>query len=325
MNDRHIPGIHHVTAIAGDPQRNVDFYTAILGLRLVKLTVNFDDPGTYHLYYGDEQGQPGTILTFFPWPGARRGRPGPGQVAATSFLVPEGTLGYWQERLQRAGATVQQRERRFEHDALPFLDPDFLQLELVADPRAADIDPWQNGPVAPEQAIRGFHGATLWESDPGLTVDLLTTTMGFRLEAEDGPRSRFRAGRDGRPGPGAVVDVVHIPGDEPGRVAAGSVHHIAWRTADDEQQLAWRRALSARGLHVTPVMDRQYFRSIYYREPGGVLFEIATDPPGFLWDESLAELGSHLKLPPWLEPRRAEIERVLPELHLTRMGLHEAA
>jgi glyoxalase family protein len=322
MTDRQIPGIHHLTAIASDPQRNVVFYTDVLGLRLVKLTVNFDDPGTYHLYYGDEAGHPGTIMTFFPWPGARRGRRGVGQVAATSFLVPEGTLAYWEDRLQRMGATVGRQEKRFDREVLIFIDPDGLQLELVTDPAAAGIHPWRGGPVIPERAIRGFYGATLWEQDPGPTVDLLTRTMGFELMAEEGPRSRLRAAGEG---PGAVVDVVHRPNGEPGWPGAGTVHHIAWRTADEVQQLAWRGELRAEGFHVTPVMDRQYFRSIYYREPGGVLFEIATDPPGFLRDESPAELGTHLKLPPWLEPRRIEIERALPELRLPRMALHEPA
>jgi glyoxalase family protein len=322
MSDRQIPGIHHVTAIASDPQRNVDFYTNVLGLRLVKLTVNFDDPGTYHFYYGDEQGRPGTILTFFPWPGARGGRRGTGQVAATAFLVAEGSLAYWQSRLEMMGAAVGQRQRRFDQEVLPFLDPDSLQLELVASPEAAGIEPWLDGPVAPEHAIRGFYGATLWERNLGPSVDLLTGTMGFELEAQEGPRFRLRASS---PGPGAVVEVVHLPGGEAGWGGAGTVHHIAWRTPDDAQQLAWRQDLRARGLHVTPVMDRQYFHSIYYREPGGVLFEIATDPPGFLRDESPAELGSGLKLPPWLEPRRDEIEETLPELRLPAMALHETA
>lgn len=322
MMDRQIPGIHHVTAIASDPRRNVAFYTDVLGLRLVKLTVNFDDPGTYHLYYGNEQGQPGTILTFFPWPGARRGRRGAGQVAATSFLVPEGTLGYWEERLQRMGASIGQRQRRFEQEVLPFLDPDALQLELVAHPAAAGIDPWRDGPVTAERAVRGFYGATLWEIDPEPTVDLLTKIMGFELEAEEGERFRFRAASTG---PGSVIDIVHLARGEQGWGGAGTVHHIAYRTPDDAQQLAWRQELMARGLHVTPVMDRQYFHSIYYREPGGVLFEIATDPPGFTRDESLAELGSHLKLPSWLEPRRAEIEAALPDLQASRIAFHEPA
>ena len=317
--DRQIPGIHHVTAIASDPQQNVDFYTRILGLRLVKLTVNFDDPGTYHLYYGDERGQPGTILTFFPWPGASRGRRGTGQVAVTSFSVPEGTLDYWEERFKRHDITTGQRQRRFEEEALTFLDPDWMQLELVADPEAGEISPWDQGPVPAEYAIRGFHSVTLWENNPQPTAALLTGALGFEAVAESGPRFRFRGSAQS---PGAVVDLVHLPDGERGWGGAGTVHHVAWRTPDDAEQLAWRQTLADRGLHVTPVMDRQYFRSIYFREPGGVLFEIATDPPGFIRDESLAELGTRLRLPAWLETQRAAVEAALPELALPGNGSH---
>ena len=274
-----IPGIHHVTAIASDPQRNVDFYTNLLGLRLVKLTVNFDDPGTYHLYYGDEQGQPGTILTFFPWPGARRGRRGTGQVAVTAFSVPAGALDYWEARLKQQGITVGQRQRRFGEESLTFLDPDWMHLELVAHPEADLLSPWESGPVPAAYAIRGFHGVTLWERDPEPTVALLTETLGFRTEQVAGPRTRLHAVSAG---PGSVVDILHLPEEAPAQGGAGTVHHIAWRTADDERQLAWQQEIARLGIRVTPVMDRQYFRSIYFREPGGVLFEIATDPPGFL-------------------------------------------
>jgi glyoxalase family protein len=298
----------------------VDFYTNSLGLRLFKLTVNFDDPGTYHLYYGDESGHPGTILTFFPWPGARRGRRGTGQVAVTSFSVPEGTLDYWEEHLGYHGIPVGQRQRRFDEEALPFLDPDWMQLELVAHPGAAALAPWEGGAVPPEYAIRGFHGVTLWESNPEPTVELLTGTLGFRPLQEDGSRFRFRAASAG---PGAVVDLLHLPDGERGWDGAGTVHHVAWRTPDDAQQLAWQQDIANLGLRVTPVMDRQYFRSIYFREPGGVLFEIATDPPGFLRDESLAELGTHLKLPPWLEPKRADVQLALPQLVLPGNGSHD--
>jgi glyoxalase family protein len=317
--DRQIPGIHHVTAIASDPQQNVDFYTRILGLRLVKLTVNFDDPGTYHLYYGDERGQPGTVLTFFPWPGASRGRRGTGQVAVTSFSVPEGTLDYWEERFKRYDITTGQRQRRFEEEALTFLDPDWMQLELVAGPEAGEISPWDQGPVPAEYAIRGFHSVTLWENNLQPTAALLTGTLGFEAVAESGPRFRFRGSAQS---PGAVVDLVHLPDGERGWGGAGTVHHVAWRTPDDAEQLAWRQTLADRGLHVTPVMDRQYFRSIYFREPGGVLFEIATDPPGFIRDESLAELGTRLRLPAWLETQRAAVEAALPELALPGNGSH---
>ena len=317
--EKQIPGIHHVTAIASDPQRNVDFYTNTLGLRLVKLTVNFDDPTTYHLYYGDEGGQPGTILTFFPWPGARTGRRGTGQVAATSFAVPEGTLDYWEERLGHHGIAVGRRQKRFDEEVLPFLDPDWMQLELVADAGAAAIAPWEGGPVSPEYAIRGFHGVTLWEKNLEPTVDLLTDTLGFRPVEEAGPRTRFRAASQG---PGALVDLLHLPDGERGWDGAGIVHHVAWRTPDDDQQLAWQQDIATSGLRVTPVMDRQYFRSIYFREPGGVLFEIATDPPGFMRDEPLEELGTGLRLPAWLEPRRAGVEAALPQLVLPGNGSH---
>ncbi len=312
--DRQISGIHHVTAIAGDPQRNVDFYTGVLGLRLVKRTVNFDDPGTYHLYYGDENGQPGTIMTFFPWPGARRGRPGTGQIAVTSFSVPEGTLDYWAGRLEHLShGAVGERRRRFGQETLVLYDPDGMELELVAHQEAGDLPAWEAGPVPAGCAIRGFHGVTLVEDDSEPTTELLTETMGLRFLGKDGRRSRFVAAGQG---PGTTVDLVHLPGGEAGIGGAGTVHHVAWRTPNDDEQLAWRQTLLARGLGVTGVADRQYFRSIYFREPGGVLFEIATDPPGFALDESPAELGTGLKLPPWLEVRRAHIEAILPRLAL---------
>jgi glyoxalase family protein len=317
-----IAGIHHITAIASDPQRNVDFYTNLLGLRLVKLTVNFDDPSTYHLYYGDEQGQPGTILTFFPWPGARRGRQGTGQVAVTSFSVPEGALDYWEERLRQHDITVGQRQRRFGEESLAFLDPDWMRLELVAHPEADLLSPWEGGPVPAAYAIRGFHGVTLWARDPEPTLALLTETLRFRVGQGAGPRIRLHAVSNG---PGAVVDILHLPEEAPGHRGAGTVHHVAWRTPDDEQQLAWQQEIARQGLRVTPVMDRQYFRSIYFREPGGVLFEIATDPPGFLRDESLEKLGTHLKLPPWLEPQRDQVQASLPALALPGNGSYVAA
>jgi glyoxalase family protein len=313
-----IAGIHHVTAIAGDPQRNVDFYTNVLGLRLVKLTVNFDDPGTYHLYYGDQMGQPGTILTFFPWPGGHQGRRGNGQVATISFSIPEGTLDYWHERLKRHGLSLGQRRTRLDEEALDFLDPDQMQVELVAHPGAGSLAPWEAGPVPPEYAIRGFHSVTLWEQDLARTASLLTDTLGFRLAGETGQRFRFETASGGV---GSRVDVIHRADGESGWNGTGSVHHVAWRTPDDETQLAWRQEIASRGLHVTQVMDRQYFRSIYFREPGGVLFEIATDPPGFARDETVEKLGTALKLPAWLEPRRAEIERALPKLALPGNGV----
>lgn len=308
---KQIPGIHHVTAIASDPQRNLDFYTGILGLRLVKLTVNFDDPGTYHFYFGDEIGRPGTILTFFPWPGARRGRWGNGQVAVTSFAIPEGAIGFWRERLHHYGISVGKPRQRFDEEALVFVDPDGLQLELVAHSPAQTWQPWEAGPVPSVHAIRGFHGVTIWERDYERTAELLTDTLGFRLVAAKENLYRFSAAGDGA---GSLLDVLHRPDGDTGRGGAGTVHHVAWRTRDDAEQLAWQQEIADHGLRVTPVMDRQYFHSIYFREPGGVLFEIATDPPGFTLDESVAQLGQHLKLPPWLERRRGEVEQRLPQL-----------
>lgn len=311
-----ISGIHHITAIAGNPQQNVDFYTAVLGLRMVKLTVNFDDPGTYHLYYGNEVGHPGTVLTFFPFRDAPKGRRGTGQATTIAFSIPEGAMGYWIDRFKGHNVPFENPEARFDEEALVFYDPDGLKLELVA---YADDDrlPWEGGPVPPEKAILGFYSVALSEEGYERTAALLTETLGFRATQEHGDRYRYEAGAGG---PGAVVDVLCHPTEIPGRVAVGTVHHVAWRTPDDDAQAAWRKTIAALGYNVTPVMDRQYFHSIYFREPGGVLFEIATDPPGFTKDETVAELGSGLKLPPWLEPRRDLIAQALPPLRLPGAG-----
>ena len=304
-------GVHHVTAVASDPQRNVDFYLSVLGLRLVKQTVNFDAPDTYHLYYGNEEGTPGTVLTFFPWPGSPRGRHGAGQATATSFSVPPESIGWWRDRLGRAGVEVAPVERRFEEEGLVFADPDGLLLELVAHDGGDDRPPWQSGPVPAEHAIRGFHSVAFLESGYEATAALLTETLGFHLGGEVGNRFRFAVG-DG--GPGQVVDLLDQPAAPRGLVAAGTVHHVAWRAPDDATQQAWRAEIVDTGVNVTPVIDRNYFHSIYFREPGGVLLEIATDPPGFTIDEPLLELGRRLRLPPWMEPSRADIERSLPPL-----------
>ncbi len=312
--DRHISGIHHVTALAGHPQPNVDFYVGLLGLRLVKLTVNFDDPGTYHLYYGDDTGSPGSLLTFFPWPGAPGGRRGVGQTTAVSFSIPAEAMDYWFERLSRAGVRMEKPATRFGRHVLTFYDPDDLQLELVAgqDPRTGR----QDGPVPPEHAIRGLHSVTLAQAELERTNALLAE-MGFRPVGQEGNRFRYEVG-DG--GPGSTVDIVHMPGEPRGLVAVGTVHHVAWRTPNDEQQVAWREHIDRLGLRVTPVIDRQYFHSIYFREPGGVLFEIATDPPGMTWDEPPDQLGTDLKLPPWYEPDRARIEQALPPIEVPGVG-----
>lgn len=306
--DKDILGIHHITAVAGDPQANIDFYAGFLGLRLVKLTVNFDDPTTYHLYYGDELGHPGTILTFFPWPHAPKGRIGTGQLTTISFSIPETAVNFWMDRLKGRGIPFHGPSSHLGETMLSFPDPDGLQLELVAG-KTALPSVWKEGPVSPEYAVGGFHGVTLTEASQERTEALLTQTMGFRHIAQAGTRTRFGVG-------GAVVDLVSEPEAPRGLVSVGTVHHIAWRTPDDEQQKAWRQKLLEIELNVTPVIDRIYFHSIYYREPGGVLFEIATDPPGFTVDEPASQLGTGLKLPPWLEPRRADIEDALPPLHL---------
>jgi catechol 2,3-dioxygenase-like lactoylglutathione lyase family enzyme len=311
--DKQLLGIHHVTAIAGDPQTNINFYTGVLGLRLVKLTVNFDDPATYHLYYGDGQGHPGTILTFFPWPDGMRGRIGTGQLTVTSFAAPAQSLTYWKQRLAEHQIQCEEARSVFDEAVLCFSDPDGLQLELIGTSEANPDHAWSAGPVPLDFAIRGFHHVTLSEEGYERTASLLTETMGFKLTGSSGNRFRYSVSSGG---PAAIVDLVCIPAGRPGRVAVGTVHHVAWRTPTDAQQRDWQRTLTALQYNATPVIDRKYFHSIYFREPGGVLFEIATDPPGFAIDEPVDQLGSHLVLPPWLEPVRARVEQALPEIRL---------
>lgn len=313
MTTPSIPGIHHITAIAGDPQRNLDFYTTVLGLRLVKLTVNFDDPGTYHFYFGNDKGTPGSILTFFPWPDAPRGVVGSGHVTAITFAVPTGSLAYWRSRLSAHGVKVNDEGERFGEMVLAISDPDGLPLEIVASPQADPSSAWTDAPVDREHAICGFHSATLSEEGYEQTARLLTDTMGFSLVGSEGNRFRYQAGGGGA---GATVDVLCTPAGRVGRLGTGTVHHIAWRTPDDAQQLQWRSELVRLGYNVTPVIDRNYFHSIYYREPGGVLFEIATDPPGFAIDEPQEHLGERLMLPREYESQRPTLERVLPSLTL---------
>lgn len=300
-------GLHHVTSIANDPQENVDFYTEVLGLRLVKKTVNFDDTNTYHLYYGDESGHPGTILTFFPFNGAQQGRVGRGQTGATAFIIPDGSVNYWVERLEAKDIDVDTPRTRFDETVVPFRDHDGQPLELVTG--TTDIEPWADGPVPVENAVRGFHGVTLDSLDSESTVTVLET-LGYERVAQDGDRTRYRTAGDRA----EFVDVRDQPDAPRGRQGVGTVHHIAFRTTDEQTQAEWREPLSDIGLRVTPQKDRQYFKSIYFREPGGILFEIATDGPGFTRDESLTELGTELKLPPWLESDRAMLEQRLPEI-----------
>ncbi|MBI5572604.1 MAG: ring-cleaving dioxygenase [Desulfomonile tiedjei] len=308
-----IAGIHHVTAIAGEPQPNLDFYTGVLGLRLVKLTVNFDDPNTYHLYFGDDAGRPGTIMTFFPWPGGAKGRRGSGQVDIVSFAIPDGSMGFWMERFKHRGVRFEAPAARLDEEVLPFTDPDGLHLELVAVPVRGLRESQPRSTLPGDRAIMGFHGVTLLESDWRATDRLLHQTLGFRRLSEEGNRLRYgiSAGQIG-----ARVDVLRVPEPIHGRVAVGTVHHVAWRTPDESEQLYWQERLRSVDLNVTPVIDRKYFHSIYFREPGGTLFEIATDPPGFAVDEDPAELGTHLMLPSRFEARREAIQRALPRLSL---------
>jgi len=311
--NKQILGIHHITAIAGNPQANLDFYAGMLGLRLVKLTVNFDDPSTYHLYYGDGVGHPGTILTFFPWPHAPQGRRGTGQVTETAFAIPANSIDYWIARLGEHRVAFKGAFDRFGEQVISFADPDGMRIELIATKTTRGDRGYEAGPVPLEFAIRGFHSATLSQADHRETAGLLTDTMGFKLIAQDGDRFRYAADSTEAAG---LVDVLRAPNERSGRVLVGTVHHIAWRTADDEQQRSWRDELTSLNYGVSPVMDRKYFHSIYYREPGGILFEIATDPPGFSVDEAPEALGSKLVLPPWLEPERTKLEAVLPPLRL---------
>ena len=305
-------GIHHITAIAGDPERNLRFYAHTLGLRLVKLTVNYDDPASYHFYFGDELGRPGTILTFFPWPRGSPGRLGTGQVGAVAFAVPPASLGYWIERLLGQGVRYEGPGRRFGEAVLAFADPDGLPLELIPTERVRELPGWDDGAVPVEHAIRALHGATIWEDGDTGTAELLTGQLGFRRVGEEGTILRLESGEKA----GALVDLRRAPGFWRGAGGVGTVHHIAFRAADPAEQLARREALGAAGYQVTPVLDRTYFRSIYFREPGGVLFEIATDGPGFTVDEGAADLGSSLQLPRTFEPLRERIAAALPPITL---------
>lgn len=309
-------GLHHVTAIAGDPQRNLDFYAGVLGLRLVKLTVNFDDPGTYHFYFGDTEGSPGSIMTFFPWPQGSGGRHGSGQVAVTAFSISPESTGFWIERLLRHNVRYQGPTKRggSGESAIAFKDPDGLMLELVAHPAAARVDSaWDGAGIPRDQAIRGFHGVTLWVEQGEATARILTDTLGFREHSEQETTRRYVVG-DGAPG--RIVDVRSIGGFGRGEDGVGAVHHVAFAVADDAAQLALRDDVVAAGLHPTPVIDRQYFHSVYFREPGGVLYELATVAPGFAVDEPVDRLGTSLKLPPQHERDRGLLQLTLPRIHL---------
>jgi catechol 2,3-dioxygenase-like lactoylglutathione lyase family enzyme len=295
--------IHHVTAIAREPQRNLDFYAGTLGMRLVKLTINYDDPGTYHFYYGDEQGRTG----------GRPGRQGTGQINGVALAIPPASLGYWVERLLSRGVRYEGPVRRFGEQVLAFADPDGLLMELTATPRVAGVEGWRDGPVPEQHAVRGVHGVTIWEDGDAGSAGFLADTMRFRQVGEEENRLRLESGSDGL---GTVVELRRAPGFWRGTDGAGTVHHVAFRAADDAAQAARHEEIRRLGVAVTDVRDRTYFRSIYFREPGGVLYEIATDGPGFTVDESLAELGTSLKVPARFEAMRERLEVALPPLRL---------
>jgi glyoxalase family protein len=301
-------GLHHVTAIASDAQRNRNFYTDILGLRLVKVTVNFDDPTAYHLYYGDGLGTPGTILTFFVWKDANAGRAGVGGPIAVALSIPQSSLGFWVHRLQEKGVQAMGPQERFGEKFLLFHDPDGMTIELVAEADDRTFDAWQEGTIPVEHAIRGLHGVTLLASGYEDTADFLTTELSMKKKSEHYGTFRYASGDKHQ----SYIDLKVAPGFLPATLGAGSIHHVAFRTHTDAEQAEWLTHLSHHGHNVSPIMDRRYFHSIYFREPGGTLFEIATDPPGFTFDEPRAELGSTLKLPLWLEIERSSIEANLP-------------
>lgn len=306
-------GIHHVTAISSDPAATLRFYGDTLGMRLVKQTVNFDDPGTFHLYFGDQTGAPGSILTFFPFPGGMRGRTGTGQAAVTSLAIPVESVGWWIERLGARGVAVEAPVGRFDERVVALRDPDGMLLELVGSPRYAELEGWAHGSIPAEHAVRGVHGVTLWtDGAADGTQEVLTGLLGLRYGGEHAGTRRFR----GVSLAGSVVDLRRADGFWRGVGGVGTVHHVAFRAENEARQLELRRAVEEAGLQITPVVDRQYFKSVYFREPGGVLFEVATDSPGFLSDEPEAALGTALKLPPWLEPRREEIVQALPPLEM---------
>ncbi|MDP4887144.1 MAG: ring-cleaving dioxygenase [Aquiluna sp.] len=305
-------GIHHVTAIASDPQANVDFYTKVLGLRLVKQTVNFDAPHVWHLYYGDEKGSPSSILTFFPWPGVMQGKEGAGLTTATAFSVPPESIGFWHERVKTLGLTTEAPVVRGDSEVLTLFDNDGMRLELVASPGDSRSG-WDGvSDIPQEHALRGLHEVTLSERNLDPTASMLTNFLGMGLSSETAGAASFSMGEGGA---GASVQVIGGIQDR-GLQAGGTVHHVAFRAPNLQTMESWRQELVSRGVNVTEVMDRQYFKSIYFREPGGVLFEIATDEPGFDIDEPLLELGRKLKLPPWLEPSREQIQHSLPRIEV---------
>ncbi|HRP55023.1 ring-cleaving dioxygenase [Agriterribacter sp.] len=306
-----ILGLHHITAIAADAKRNYDFYTKVLGLRMVKKTVNFDDPGTYHFYFGDEKGTPGTILTFFPWEGIGPGRTGVGMATDIGYSVPENSFAFWADRFKKFNIKYSEPAERFGEQYLSFRDPDGLNIDLIVSNTEDIRKSWETEEVKADAAIKGFHSVTLTLKSVNATAEILTGVLGYKLLKQDGNRYRFITDAIES---AAIVDIIELPQSPSGYNAAGTNHHIAFRVKDDDILMDYREKIAAKGLSITPKIDRDYFFSLYFREPGGVLFELATDNPGFTKDEPLNELGTNLKLPKQYEPSRAEIEKVLPSL-----------
>jgi glyoxalase family protein len=310
MNDK-IKGIHHITAIAGNAKKNYDFYTRVLGLRLVKKTVNFDDPHTYHFYYGDKVGTPGTILTFFPWEGITTGRRGARQVTEIGYSVPEGSLDFWLKRFEDNNVIYNKPSEKFGEQYLSFLDPDGLKIELTVPKNADKREPWTTSEISADNATRGFHHITITSNKIEATAKILTDVFGYKLLEQHVNRYRFVTDAVDN---AAIVDLVEIPAEIAGHVAGGSVHHVAFRVENEEVLMQYREKIVNLGLHITEKIDRNYFYSLYFREPGGVLFELATENPGFATDETVEQLGSGLKLPAQYESIREEIEESLPKL-----------
>jgi glyoxalase family protein len=306
-----VQGLHHITAMASDPLQNLTFYRDLLGQRFIKKTVNFDDPSTYHLYYADYRGTPGTVLTFFPWPHLKKGTRGTGEAGAFAYSIASTSLDYWRQRLAEHQIGVTESER-FGEVVLAFTDPDGLGVELIASEWALEVDIWHDSPVPAAHQLRGFHSVTMNVSQADASVALLSEHLGLSAAAQaeeaTGTRSRWQLTS------GQVIDVLEQPRVLPAHLGSGSIHHVAFRNQDDNEQAAYLRYLRGQGVNITPVQDRHYFHSIYFREPAGVLFELATDAPGFDIDEPLEQLGERLQLPAWYEPHRAQIEAHLPAL-----------
>ena len=307
--EKRILGLHHITAIAGRAQQNYDFYTKVLGLRLVKKTVNFDDPGTYHFYFGDTVGSPGNILTFFPWEGISQGKIGAGMATEIDYSVPEGSLEFWKGRFEDYQIKHRDISERFGERILPFYDPDGLHINLVVPKNEDKRLPWEIAEVSKAEGLKGFHNVTLMLKEIGPTAMILTDLFGYRLHGQEDNRYRFMTDAVDN---AAVIDLLEIKGGQRGYNAAGTNHHIAFRVQDDHVLMEYREKILEQGFNITPKIDRNYFFSLYFREPGGVLFELATDNPGFDVDEPVEKLGSSLKLPPQYESRRTEIEGTLP-------------